>query len=362
MINLPPIARQATFPGAQLSIMNPVFSEPDISRGRDHAMAFELLKTQVIEGGYCIGCGVCSYLSNNKWQMKLNAIGSYQPVSGAGGDVIASTVGSVDPLAVCPFSNESRNENQIGRELYSGPGSFRNGIGYYIASYAGYVAEGDFHQSGSSGGLGSWLPHELLSRGLVDAVIHVKQSAGAGSSHEPLFQYEVSHSLEEIRAGAKSRYYPIELSAMLAEVKAYDLRYAFVGLPCMVKSVRLLATQDPEIGRRIAFTIGLVCGHLKTSKFAQYISWQLDVKPAHLKTIDFRKKNESGPAYDYSVQVDSLSSEEPTIKRNYSLYGMDWGMGFFKYSACEFCDDVLAETADATVGDAWLPGHTVGLA
>lgn len=34
-----------------------------------------------------------------------------------------------------------------------------------------------------------------------------------------------------------------------------------------------------------------------------------------------------------------------------------WGHGFFKYQACDYCDDVVAETADVTVGDAWLPQY-----
>ena len=39
------------------------------------------------------------------------------------------------------------------------------------------------------------------------------------------------------------------------------------------------------------------------------------------------------------------------------LVGTDWGMGFFKYKACDYCDDISAETADFSVGDAWLPKY-----
>jgi hypothetical protein len=39
------------------------------------------------------------------------------------------------------------------------------------------------------------------------------------------------------------------------------------------------------------------------------------------------------------------------------LIGGDWGIGYFKYHACSYCDDVLAETADVAVGDAWLPHY-----
>jgi hypothetical protein len=36
----------------------------------------------------------------------------------------------------------------------------------------------------------------------------------------------------------------------------------------------------------------------------------------------------------------------------------DWGMGFFQYPACNFCDDVMAETADVSFGDAWVPPYS----
>jgi hypothetical protein len=38
-----------------------------------------------------------------------------------------------------------------------------------------------------------------------------------------------------------------------------------------------------------------------------------------------------------------------------SVHGRDWGIGLFKLSGCEFCDDVMAECADIAIGDAWLP-------
>jgi hypothetical protein len=33
-------------------------------------------------------------------------------------------------------------------------------------------------------------------------------------------------------------------------------------------------------------------------------------------------------------------------------------MGFFQYSACNYCDDVMAETADVSFGDAWVKPYS----
>src|SRR3546814_19586796 len=36
----------------------------------------------------------------------------------------------------------------------------------------------------------------------------------------------------------------------------------------------------------------------------------------------------------------------------------DWGAGFFQNRACDFCDDVVAETADIAFGDAWVEPYS----
>ena len=50
-------------------------------------------------------------------------------------------------------------------------------------------------------------------------------------------------------------------------------------------------------------------------------------------------------------------SGKEVVKPMASVIGGDWGMGFFKFKSCDYCDDVLAETADIVIGDAWLPEY-----
>lgn len=281
--------------------------------------------------------------------MRFNAIEAYEPFAADG----AVAEADIDPESVCPFGEKAANEDELGKERFGALAQFDEYIGYHLECYAGHVTEDDFRNRGASGGFGSWLVTELFRRDMVDAVIHVRPVEKSVKG-EPLFRYGISRSEASIRGGAKSRYYPIELSKVLAQVRETPGRYAFVGLPCMVKAIRLLSRQEPIFGERIRYTIGLVCGHLKTARFAKYIAWQTGIHPDEMTAIDFRKKNEVGLASDYSVSVAGSGDVPEATARNYALYGMDWGMGFFKYGACEFCDDVLAETADVTIGDAWL--------
>jgi hypothetical protein len=38
--------------------------------------------------------------------------------------------------------------------------------------------------------------------------------------------------------------------------------------------------------------------------------------------------------------------------------GGNWGHAMFQLKACDYCDDIFAETADIAFGDAWLPKYS----
>jgi hypothetical protein len=89
------------------------------------------------------------------------------------------------------------------------------------------------------------------------------------------------------------------------------------------------------------------------------LAWQCGVKPDKLLAVDFRKKLPGRKANRYGIEVLGLQDDQvvTSIRPVDELYGNNWGMGFFKYKACDYCDDVVAEVADVAVGDAWLPQY-----
>jgi coenzyme F420 hydrogenase subunit beta len=305
----------------------------------------------IVGGGYCIGCGACNSATNGKIPILLDEHRQYKADVSRINEL--SDDQALNAINVCPFSNTSPNEDIIASDLYSGSCNYDPNIGYLSDLYIGHVAEGDFRAKGTSGGIITWLLTEMLQRNMVDRIIHVK--AAETNSERILFKYAISSTAPEILAGAKSRYYPIETSDILEIVRNQPYRYAFVGLPCFVKAIRLLQREDPLIQERIKFCIGLVCGHLKSAAFADCFAWQMGIQPGDLKEIDFRVKLPNKSAGDYGVYSKGNDKEDTRPTRD--LFGSLWGYNLFRNSACNFCDDVFAETADVAVGDAWLAAY-----
>lgn len=312
----------------------------------------QALNDTVIANGYCVGCGACAVPEHSPFKIVMDDYGQYQSAL-KDANVFATTQNDYEKL--CPFGSGGPNEDEIGKEYFSETCEYNDQVGYYNGVYAGHVTEGDFRNQGSSGGMGTWVLNELLSKGLVDYVVHVKSETAAEDLHNIPFKYQVSESLEETQQGGKSRYYPIELSEVLKTVRNKPGRYAVVGLPCFIKSIRLLQAQDPTLAERIQYCVGLVCGHLKSAHYAESLAWQMGIAPADFQAIDFRAKDPAQPANRYSTYAKGSVGEKVTPTSE--LFGLNWGAGAFKYKACDFCDDVFAETADVVLGDAWLPEY-----
>lgn len=304
---------------------------------------------KVIDNDYCIGCGACA-ITNHTISIKRNQYGLKTA------NYNDSTKFSSKDNSVCPFSTSS-DEDALGKQFFSQTSKIQydRKIGYYLSLYAGNITNNQMRMNTSSGGILSWLASYLLENNLVDGIIHVKST----DSSPDLFKYTLSTSSQEILNRGKSRYYHVsfeDIKDLLNDPKLVG-RYVFVGVPCYIKAMRLLSEEIPRLKSQIIYYFALFCGHMKTSAFAELLSWQQGIHPNDLKSIDFRVKNLTGLSSRYSVSAESKRGKKVKDK-SYRLYGSDWGLGFFKPKACDWCDDVSGELADITFGDAWLPEYT----
>jgi coenzyme F420-reducing hydrogenase beta subunit len=316
------------------------------------ADAAHLSRAEIVSSGLCIGCGGCvTGEAVPGRSMAWNGRGQLQPHGPR------EWLHQADArfAATCPFSPHARDEDQITAALFPEAPQADPHIGRYAATYVGHVQEDGFRPAGSSGGLVTWVAAELLRRGLVDGVAHV--AAADPEADGRLFGYRLSRTQEEVRAGAKSRYYPIELSQVLDEIRTVPGRYAVVGIPCFIKAVHLARAQDPVLAERIPHTLGLFCGHMKSARMVDSFALQMGAAPEAVRAVDYRLKNPDRPANWYRTQLRLADGGAPEQDWWHLLEG-DWGSGFFQSNACNFCDDVVAETADISFGDAWVEPYS----
>lgn len=303
----------------------------------------------IVRSGLCIGCGACVGADRTgRSAMVMDAHGHLKPTGPAAWRK-ARTPGF---SALCPFSPAAADEDDIALARYPAAPVDDPRVGRFVSAWVGHVEEGEFRASGSSGGMANWTAAELLRTGRVDAVAHVGGLPRDGAD-DPLFGYRISRSLAELRAAAKSRYHPVELSGVIDEIRATPGRYAVLGVPCFIKAVHLLRAREPVLRERIVFTLGLFCGHMKSLRMAESFAWQTGVRMEDVARIDYRLKDTDRPATVYTAQL-VLKDGGERRRDWWNFADGDWGAGFFQNPACDWCDDVVAETADIAFGDAWV--------
>lgn len=300
---------------------------------------------KVIERDMCVGCGACAHQTRGAVSVTLGARGFYgADIGRAQPDEIAAA------SRVCPFSDDAKNEDELAatRNLSS---KHDGKLGYYREIWAGRITDDSRLLGSSSGGLTSWFLEQLLQRDEIDGVIHVGRAPGGH------FEYRVSTTAGALRENRKSDYSAVTLVGALDSIRDDGMRYALVGVPCFIKASRLLANEDLALAEQLKMYVGLVCGHLKSQFFAESLAWQAGVPPAQLEYVDFRVKNPLKSSSDYDYAVKSITDPSEIVRPMSAVIDGNWGYGAFQPNACNYCDDVFAETADVAFADAWLPEY-----
>jgi coenzyme F420-reducing hydrogenase beta subunit len=297
----------------------------------------------VIKQDLCIGCGACLYSSlNDNLEMNWNQEGFLIPKSET------PEMESEKSLKVCPFNpfpdKEVRTEKEIANIFLKDAPNRHNKVGHYYNTYVGYSIK--YRMTSSSGGVATYLIDQLLDKNIVDAVITVKEGK------DSFYEYSVIRSTNELISTSETRYYPVTLGTVIDKLKNSNERFAIVGIACFIKSIRLLQFFHPELKEKIVFTIGIICGGIKSGFFTEYLAGKTGVACDKFSQPKFRIKDHRSTASDYSFGCKDNMGEHHTIKMR--KVGDMWGSGMFKNNACDFCDDVTTELADISLGDAWL--------
>lgn len=305
----------------------------------------------ISSSGTCCGCGVCVALCpKHTLAMQWNEYGEYNPVQ-------LQDCGKECGLClkVCPFIDGNPNEDEIGNKLFSEVlGIQYNPVtGYYLSSGVGGVTSEEQRWRSASGGLTTWLLQKLLSEHLVDAVLCVTPTENS----DALFAFHVAKTDEDIYAAAGSAYYPVQMSQVISHVLEHPGRYAVVGLPCFLKALRLAQDNNGNLKKRLVFFIGLTCGHL-TSKYLIECAAELSGLDETPISVRCRHKSPKRPAHSHCFLLRGEYGSTKNLEWGKSPFGSMWNSQFLGLTSCMCCDDIVAECADVTFMDAWLPEYS----
>lgn len=292
----------------------------------------------IVKNNLCTGCGVCISEDENKQaKMVWDENGFLVPQLGSD-----STQEKM--VMVCPFATQQKNEDELGKLfLEDNSENYNSKLGYYTNLYAGYAKQ--FRETSSSGGIATYVFKKLLEEKIVDHLFIVKEKNGE-------YSYQFFSDFQDIIKISKTRYVPVTMAELFEKISTIDGRVAVSGVACFVKAVRLKQYYYPELKEKIPFVVGIICGGLKSKYYTDFLAQSAGCEDGY-KSVQYRVKNEKSYAMDYKFSCTNEKTNRIHMIDMQSLGDM-WGTGLFKSNACDFCDDVLTELADISLGDAWI--------
>jgi len=311
-------------------------------------MSYNIIN-KIVENDICIGCGMCIPICPvDVLEIDFNQIGEYTPTE---------LPGCLDKctlcMDVCPFDFDNNDEEVIAKELYANQDLIQNDetLGYFLETYVIHTKNKEKRMLSASGGFGNWLLDKLIETKEVDYVI----APTPNSNTEKLFKYNILSTKDDIQDSKGSVYYPVELSEVIDFVLKTDATFAITALPCFSKSIRLAQEKNKKLKKRIKYVIGLVCGQMKNKNYTTNIG-QVATGETSFKEVNYRLKNNNQLANNFAYEFTTENDKKTTI--NWSAEpNIFWKNRLFTPTACNFCNDVFAETSDVVIMDAWRPNY-----
>ncbi len=295
---------------------------------------FAALKAEVIDQGLCTRCGGCVGVCPEKALAIDDVLGECLPVQ-------------VDTCTDCGLCHEACSGRevsfpQLNEAVFGGQPANRL-LGNYRHLFVGHASDGGVRSHGASGGVITATLCYLLETQQIDGAIVLAMDEEQPWVSQPI----IARTPEQIRAAAQSKYSLSPVNTILADLEKEEGRFAYVGLPCQVHSLRKLQAVGHEAALKIDYVIGSYCGNILHFDAVRSFLRNNGVDDVG-QVVDLQYRAGEWPGH---MQVTLKSGEVISLKKFYANYLIP----FFMVDRCKLCTDLANEFADIACGDAWAP-------
>lgn len=284
----------------------------------------------IVDNGLCTGCGACvSALKRPDIAMELAEPGYLRPRAAPLSPAETKTL-----HAVCA------GREIAGRQL-DPKADYHPVWGPIVTLATGHATDPQVRYRGSSGGVISALAIALIESGAVEFVL-----ATHADPDEPLGNVtRALGSRDEILAAAGSRYAPSSPLADLETHLAKGRKFAVIGKPCDIASLRRMARHDPRIDALIPYKLAFFCAGVPSRAGTVEVLRALGVERQAVATFQYR-----GNGWPGLAKATLHSGEEASMD-----YNSSWGQILNRHLQfrCKICPDGTGESADVVCADAW---------
>jgi len=233
--------------------------------------------------------------------------------------------------------------------------------GSFLACRMGYAADKQIRDNAASGGMVTTLLCSLLRQKKIDGAWVTRSFVENGEIKYKTF---IAITEEEIKSCSSSIYVEMPLIKHISILENFNSKCAVVMLPCQLRALNLILTNNPSMSEKLVLRISLYCGGVCKTESA-YISllkrgiklnnrgWLLtesfsDGDSSEVKRIIFRKGHYRGRTI---IQYSDGTEKTISYTKTFCAYKNAF---FYSKKSCMLCQDHFGRESDISFGDVWL--------
>ncbi|MEM7216203.1 MAG: Coenzyme F420 hydrogenase/dehydrogenase, beta subunit C-terminal domain [Pseudomonadota bacterium] len=300
---------------------------------------FESLN-EIVENGFCIGCGLCKSIApKSAIEMRTGSHGHLRPFPRNRLDEKEER----KILELCPGINVSGPLSE--------PGDRDDDPvwGHNLRSAKGHTTDDAMRFVASSGGIMTAINNFLLDTGRVNFVLQTAPDPDDPYGSIPV----ICRTAEDLLTAQGSRYASAATLGTIMEVLDLDEPFAVSLKPCDVAGVRNLQKVNSKARELVKFTQAMFCGTVPSVSSLEgfYERRTLDFYRDRPRSFRWRGNGNPGPTV----------AEMPDGSVLEATYQEMWDDNpWTSQLRCKLCPDAIGLQADIAVGDCWPGGIPVG--